>query len=249
MNDASVDGVLFDIDDTLVDTKAAFALALDAVRVAYLPHLTSADVRTLLDFWRADAGGHYRSYTRGEVSHRAQRVARAHALHAEFRGPELDGDGFTAWDAVFEGGFESSWTAHPDARPALDLLGAAGLSVGALSNAGVVYQTGKMRATGMVDVPVLVGVDTLGIGKPDERVFLEACRRLGTDPARTAYVGDELDIDAIAAARAGLIGVWLDRPGPRRVPVEQTELDAALEAGVRVISSLGALAGVLGLQP
>ncbi len=123
-----------------------------------------------------------------------------------------------------------------------------GVAVGALSNAGVEYQTGKMRATGMAEVPVLVGVDTLGVGKPDARVFLEACRRLGTDPARTVYVGDELDIDALAAARVGLIGVWLDRSGPRRVPVPQPELDEAVATGVRMISSLDELPSVIGLS-
>ena len=248
MSGGPLEGVLFDIDDTLVDTKGSFAFALEAVRAVYLPHLGEGDGSSLLDVWRADAGGHYRSYTRGEVSHRAQRVARANALHAEFGGRVLDDEGFSAWDAVFEAGFEGSWTAHADARRALDAVQAAGLAVGALSNAGAAYQTGKMRATGMADVPVLVGVDTLGVGKPDERVFLEACRRLGTDPSSTAYVGDELDIDALAASRAGLVGVWLDRPGPRRVPVTQPELDAALGAGVRVITSLDALGRALGLD-
>ncbi len=248
MTRGAVEGVLFDIDDTLVDTKGAFALALDAVRVVYLPHLGDADTAALLDAWRSDTGGHYRSYTRGELSYRAQRVARANALHADFGGPALDEDGFDAWDAVFEAGFEAAWAPHEDARPVLDAVRAAGVAVGALSNARVAYQEGKMRATGMAEVPVLVGVDTLGVGKPDPRVFLEACRRLGTEPARTVYVGDELDIDALAAVRVGMIGVWIDRAGSRRVPVEQAELDEAVDAGVHVISSLDELPSVLGLS-
>ena len=84
-------------------------------------------------------------------------------------------------------------------------------------------------------------MDTLGFGKPDPRVFLEACRRLGTDPARTAYVGDEPDVDAAAARDAGLVGVWLDRPGARRRPVDEATLD-----GVTVIRSLTELPAALG---
>ena len=98
------------------------------------------------------------------------------------------------------------------------------------------YQTLKLEAVGLAaDVPMLVGVDTLGVGKPDPRVFVEACRRLGTAPGRTVYVGDELDIDAQAASAAGLLGVWLDRPGPRRIEVSAEEIAAA---GVATISSL-----------
>jgi len=91
---------------------------------------------------------------------------------------------------------------------------------------------------------MLVGVDTLGVGKPDPAVFLEAARRLGTDPARTVYVGDELDIDAAAAAAAGLVGIWLDRPGGRRVHVHDREVAAA---GVPVITTLAELPALLGL--
>ena len=86
--------------------------------------------------------------------------------------------------------------------------------VGALTNAATEYQVRKLTRAGLAaDVPLLVGVDTLGFGKPDPRVFAEACRRLGTEPGRTAYVGDELDVDARAATAAGLRGVWLARPG------------------------------------
>jgi len=242
-----VDGILFDVDDTLVDTKRAFAQALAGVRAAFLQHLTTDDDAALLEAWRADVGGHYRAYTRGEVTARVQRMTRANALHREFGGPALDDGRFDEWDAVFVAGFEAAWTPHTDARQVIDSLRAAGIAVGALSNAPVAHQTRKMQATGLADVPLLVGVDTLGVGKPDPRVFLEACRLLGTDPGATVYVGDELDVDAVAAVRAGLAGVWLDRPGPRRVPVSAEDVEAAVASGVRVIGSLDELAQALEL--
>ncbi|WP_448061445.1 HAD family hydrolase [Cellulomonas hominis] len=218
---ARLDGVLFDVDDTLVDTQGAFAHALVAVARRYLPEVGPERDLDLVRTWRADVGGHYRSYTRGEVSSRTQRMARANALHADFGGPVLDDAGYDEWNALFEHTFQTAWAAHEDAGAAVDALQAAGLVVGALSNAPAAYQVGKLTQAGLIDrVPMLVGVDTLGFGKPDPRVFLEACRLLGTDPARTAYVGDELDIDASAAVAAGLVGVWLDRPallpGPTR---------------------------------
>jgi putative hydrolase of the HAD superfamily len=77
---------------------------------------------------------------------------------------------------------------------------------------------------------MLVGVDTFGYGKPAPEVFLAGCERLGTDPGRTVYVGDELDVDAAGAASAGLIGVWLDRPGTRRGGVHVEDPAALLGA-------------------
>ncbi|MCR6494002.1 HAD family hydrolase [Cellulomonas sp. P24] len=204
---APVDGVLFDIDDTLVDTRSAFRGALAAVAEVYLPDLPESGADRLLTVWRADVNGHYRAYTRGDLGYQEQRQARANELHREFGGPVLDDAAYAGWSVVFERGFEDAWAAHEDALAAVMALLAAGLRVGALSNASVAYQRLKLERVGLHDhVPMLVGVDTLGFGKPDERVFLEACRRLGTDPGRTAYVGDELDIDARAALAAGLRG-------------------------------------------
>lgn len=245
---ASVDGVLFDVDDTLVDTQSAFGAALSAVAEHYLPHLDASHHRDVLAAWRADVGGHYRRYTRGEVGYLEQRMARANALHEEFGGVALDDEAYRAWNQLFERGFAQAWAAHPDAAAVIDQLLEAGLAVGALTNAAVAYQTAKMHRAGFGErVPVLVGVDTLGVGKPDPRVFAEACRLLGTAPERTAYVGDELDIDARAAVSAGLIGVWVDRPGERRITIPDEHIAAARAAGVLVIRSLTELPGLLGL--
>jgi putative hydrolase of the HAD superfamily len=245
---SGVDGVLFDIDDTLVDTAGAFAHALDAVRERYYPLAGTARRDEVVAMWRADAGGHYRRYTQGGTGYRDQRMARANELHAAFGGPELDEAGFDDWDTVFEAGFSGAWSAHPEASQVVERLIAAGVAVGALSNASVEYQSSKLSKVGLGDrVPMLVGVDTLGVGKPDPRVFVEACRRLGTAPARTVYVGDELDVDARAALAAGLQAVWVDRTGPRRVPVPPEDITAARTAGAHVVTSLAEIPEILGL--
>jgi putative hydrolase of the HAD superfamily len=237
--------VLFDIDDTLVDTRSAFAHALAAVARRYLPDVGPERDLEVLAHWRADVEGHYGAYTRGDESYREQRMSRANALHSTFGGPELDDAGYDAWNALFEERFVGAWAPHDDASSAVDRLLAAGIVIGALSNAAVAYQTRKLARVGLVDrVPMLVGVDTLGVGKPDPRVFVEACRLLGTEPARTAYVGDELDVDAWAARDAGLVGVWIDRPGGRRNAVPDAHENAP---GVAVVRSLAELADVLGV--
>ena len=248
MSAPKIDGVLFDVDDTLVDTQSAFAAAISGVAEEYLPHLDARAHEDVLTAWRADLGGHYRSYTRGEVGYLEQRMARANALHSEFGGIPLDAETYRAWNDVFERSFADAWSAHPDAADVVERLLELGLAVGALTNAAVAYQTSKMARAGLDHVPVLVGVDTFGVGKPDPRVFVEACRLLGTEPSRTAYVGDELDIDARGAVAAGLVGVWVDRPGGRRIHIPTADIAAAREAGVLAVASLTEVPGVLGLD-
>ncbi|WP_236685777.1 HAD family hydrolase [Demequina oxidasica] len=209
MSQAAINAVLFDVDDTLVDTKGAFRHALTTVAAEYLA--ADAELADVAVFWRADRHGHYRAHTRGEMDHREQRMRRANDLHAEFGGVLMGDDAYDAWDVVFEQGFQDGWRAFDDAHACLDALEEAGIPYGALSNARFDYQNLKLAAVGLERVPMLVGVDTLGFGKPDPRVFALAAERLGSAPAQTAYIGDELDIDAIAATRAGLSGYWLDR--------------------------------------
>ncbi len=51
-----LDGVLLDVDDTLVDTRAAFEEALAQVARVYLPDLPADRIADVLEAWRADRG-------------------------------------------------------------------------------------------------------------------------------------------------------------------------------------------------
>jgi putative hydrolase of the HAD superfamily len=243
-----IEGVLFDVDDTLVDTRHAFAQAIGAVARVWLPGVPEERHPEVLAAWRTDVNGHFRSYTRGELDFETQRRRRADDLQATFGGEPFVDASYAAWLEVFWGTFTDSFIAHPDARPTIDALRRAGVRIGALTNAAASLQTQKLARTGFPDVPVLVGVDTLGYGKPDPRAFAEACRRLGTEPARSAYVGDELDVDAMGAAGAGLVGVWLDRPTSRHGDAWIEAQATASEAGIPVIHSLDGLASALGID-
>jgi putative hydrolase of the HAD superfamily len=148
------------------------------------------------------------------MTHREQRMRRANELHEAFGGALMDGDEYTQWDEIFEAAFREGWKAHDDAHALLDTLDRCGIEYGAVSNADHAYQERKLKDSGLGRVRMLVGVDRFGVGKPDPRLFLEGARMLGLSPASVVYVGDEKDIDAGAAAAAGLaLGIWLDRPG------------------------------------
>lgn len=240
-----VRGVLFDVDDTLVDTRAAFAAALGAVAARFLPDVPIERHPDVLAVWRRDDGGHFRAYVRGETDFHGQRRARANALHAVFGGPVLDGAAYAEWSDVFEATIHASWRPFDDVPGAVGRVAARGLRFGAVTNNDVAYQQRKLTGAGLGRVRLLVGLDTLGVGKPDARVFEEACRRLGTEPAETVFVGDELDVDAVGAARAGLVGVWLDRPASRRGGGFVEDEGLARAAGVRVVQSLDEIVGIL----
>lgn len=209
-----VDAVLLDIDDTLLDTRAAFFAAIRAVAQTWLGHLGDDRYDDVALRWIADVGGHFRTFTRGEITIGEQRRRRAADLQDAFGGQPLDDAQFAEWDAAYRTAFRGAWHLHDDALPLLDALRDADVPVGALSNSSRELSVEKLARLGLTErLPLLVSPDDLGFGKPDPRVFALACQRLGSRPIRTAYVGDELDVDALGAADAGLVGVWLDRSG------------------------------------
>jgi putative hydrolase of the HAD superfamily len=239
-----VDAVLLDLDDTLIDTRAAFHAAVGAVAATWLDQVPAERHSDVARRWIADVGGHFRAYTRGEISIAQQRRRRADDLQLTFGGAALDDEQFAAWFAAYDAAFRAAWRLHDDAVPLLAALESAGVGIGALSNASRELSLAKLERLGLADrLPLLVTPDDLGFGKPARSVFELACRRLGSAPARTAYVGDELDVDAQGAAAAGLVGIWLDRSGtgPEGADVPPDVLVAPGLMAVPQLVDLGAL--------
>ncbi|WP_366145950.1 MULTISPECIES: HAD family hydrolase [unclassified Nostoc] len=50
-----------------------------------------------------------------------------------------------------------------------------------------------------------------GAAKPSAEIFVYACEELRESASDCIYIGDNLKLDAMAATKAGMLGVWLDR--------------------------------------
>lgn len=101
----------------------------------------------------------------------------------------------------------------PDALPALDALGRAGVALAVVSNwdhglADVLERLGVADRFGAV-----VASATAGAAKPDAAIFHAALARLGVPPARALHCGDLPAKDCLGARRAGLTAVLIDRAG------------------------------------
>jgi putative hydrolase of the HAD superfamily len=105
------------------------------------------------------------------------------------------------------------------------------------------FQQPKLDALGITRFfEHIVTSGDFGAVKPDASIFVHACSVFGVEPIEAAYVGDRLHTDAIGAAHAGLLGIWLNRAGA----ISRDDLSAAADAGIQTISSLVELPGVLG---
>ena len=234
-----VHGVLFDIDETLVDLYTAMGRTLRAVGAERLSHFSEDDWNRYHGLFTSDPQGYYDRYLAGELSFTEQRILRVRHAERTTGVDELDEAAATAWNEEYDAVLPLHFEPFADVVPLLDLLEERGIPYGAVSNNVHDYQRAKLDAAGLARVGILVGIDALGVAKPEPGIFLEGVRQLGTEPARTLYIGDNFTVDAQGAAAAGLRGIWLDRTGT-------AERRGGLIEGLRAITSLAEVPTLLG---
>jgi HAD superfamily hydrolase (TIGR01549 family) len=109
------------------------------------------------------------------------------------------------------GGFREE-DLYPDARRAIEALGAQGYDVAITANQPA-RREAELRALG-IDLRVMAMSEAIGVSKPDPAFFARTLELLGSpDPADVAYVGDRVDNDVRPSRAAGMRSVWLRR-GP-----------------------------------
>lgn len=227
----AVRGVLFDIDDTLVDLQAAMKGAMIAASTPLLPHFGPQDWTDFAQLYMDDPQRYYDRFVAGEFTFAQQRGLRARLVFEHFGYQGFDQEAEQQWIADFEAAQPLAIKAYVDVVPVLDALDRAGIPYGAVSNNVFAYQREKLDHADLQRIEVLVGIDALKVAKPDPRVFHEGCRLIGTLPEETLYVGDNYTIDGIGSLKAGLQPVWLNR----HATVDSAEKD---DAGVHQISAL-----------
>ncbi|WP_232331672.1 HAD family hydrolase [Agromyces laixinhei] len=234
--------VMFDLDDTLMAHRAAVAagITLHMRELAYDGDGTAASV-----LWQELEEQHYHSYLAGRLTFEGQRRARARDF-AVAHGDELDELAAGAWfDRYFER-YRESWSLHDDALPALDALALAlpGVRLGIITNGELDFQSAKLERLGIRDrFEHVIASGDVGATKPDAEIFRVAIERFAaaTPVGRAVYIGDRFETDAMGAARAGLIGVWLNRHGAAHATDLPDETAAARVAASPVVLEIAGL--------
>jgi putative hydrolase of the HAD superfamily len=234
-----ITALLLDVDDTLIDTRAAMVAAGEAATAELWPQggpemLHAAGVR-----FHGDPGGFFGRFTRGELSFAQMRKARVADLLESFSLAATD-EVCRQFEEVYVQAFSANVRLFDDVLPFLAAVGGAGIPMGLLTNSSADYTRQKLETTGLAGVfSIVVTRDTLGFGKPDSRAFQHACHLLGAAPSETVHVGDHLEIDAIAARDAGLGAVWLQRDsGDPGDPLGNPGPACARAQDIAVVSSL-----------
>ena len=216
--------ILLDVDDTIVDTQQAMVEAGTHAAAAIWPHRPH-DHRAMAQRYYDDPQRWFPRYASGDVDFDAMRAGRLAEVASAF-GLDVPRDAHRSFEDAYAPAFRSAQRLFPDVPDLLSAAERAGLPVALLTNSAFAPTRVKLEALDLVErFDVVVTTDTLGFGKPDPRVYLEACRLLDSPPHRVVCIGDSLECDVLGARAAGLRAIWLDRTG-----MGTTEAVAAVRA-------------------
>ncbi|WP_018222313.1 HAD family hydrolase [Salinispora pacifica] len=228
-----IEAVLWDVDDTLFDFTGSDRRALSRhFQAEGLPGSAASVER-----WQQVTEVAYGRLAAGELTYEECQRQRVNG----FLGRTLNDVEADAWLRRYTALFERAWTAFPDVTAALAALP---YRHGILSNSSTAHQERRLTALGLRHhFEVLLCADRLARAKPDPSAFLAGCEALGLPPDAVAYVGDQLDTDAVAARDAGLVGIWLDRA--RSTAAATSRSTVPVPVGVHRIPSLADLPRLL----
>jgi putative hydrolase of the HAD superfamily len=192
----TIKGVLFDLDNTLLDRNRVFAdWARWFARERRL-YADDAEVEECATFLiEVDAGG----YTPRNVVF--ERLKERH--------PSLTDEVNILVEA-----FREQLAARIrglDDGPAqlLDALGRAGIPWGIVTN-GAPSQLMKIRNLGIETRATCILVSEIaGVRKPDPAIFRAAADQLGVAPRDILFIGDNPEADIVGAAKAGMQTAWI----------------------------------------
>lgn len=198
--------ICFDLDDTLWDLAPVIPRAerrLHGWFAEHYPRITEVYTVERLHALRQEIGARYPEL-RHDLTELRLRMLRRVFIEAGYDEAPAD-DAF----AVFQRA-RNDVELFADVLPALEAL-AGNYRLYAFSNGNA-----SLDAIGIARwFDGAFTARELGVAKPDTEFFVSALEQAGEDPAAALHVGDHPENDIVAAQRAGMTTLWLNRTGAK----------------------------------
>ena len=198
----TVRAITLDLDDTIWPIAPAIDRAEAALDAWLLAHAPRAAAR-----WPLHARRALRDEVDAEHPQYSHDFTRQRLITLE-RMLRDSGEDTALVGAAFEAYFAARCEVehYDDSVEALQRL-ATRVPLAALSNGNAcLKRIGLMHLFGFQ-----LGAREHGAAKPASSIFHAACRQLGMPPAQVLHVGDDVELDVVGAARAGLRTCWINR--------------------------------------
>lgn len=221
--DLDVDGLVFDLDDTLFDFRGAFARVVGDFYEQHLrttASVTRADAVAMMIRWDEDL----HAVTQYVPDLRARRFAR---WLSEWPETGLDMAALTDW---YDDAMERQVQPDPEVNGFLAHLNERQVPWGIVTNGPSRMQRHKCQELGLDRIaPFVIVSEEVGYAKPDPRIFQDALSATGlARPEPIMFVGDNPVSDIDGARRFGMRTAWVRRG--RQFPADLPPPDRIIDS-------------------
>jgi putative hydrolase of the HAD superfamily len=211
-----IKAVLFDLDDTLIDHDSAIRDATGALFDRVLPD-REEERTAFTERWVLLNREWYKKFFAQQVTFQESgrgKLREAFSMYGcRFEDTEVDILLAEYWECYI-----SRCQLFDDVTECFAKL--QDYKIGVVTNGQETQQIEKLQRCGILPfLDIVVISEKARVAKPESEIFLQACSQLEVQTQESLFVGDNLELDAIAAKKAGMVGIWLDR---YRVKLEDT---------------------------
>jgi len=202
--------VFFDIDRTLLDHNKAEKCGIEDIYKKNKTLFSHMPFPSFHSLWSEESEKYMQQYLAGQISFEKQRIKRLQAVFKQFQvelSPSEALNVFSHYLSIYE----DSWQCFNDVLPCLNELQAS-YQLGIISNGNHDQQIKKLNKLTIFDYfKHVITSGSLGVSKPDERIFLAACNASNLEPKNIVYVGDNYETDIVPARALGIETILIDR--------------------------------------
>ena len=209
INCNEIKGIIFDLDDTLVDSNKAQKNAICEFKRMFQVFDKEND-EIFIKIWEYVTEEAYNKYLNNELTFREMRIERMQKIFLNYSVEITMEEAEEKFERYLEA-YERNWVLFDDAEEILDYLKNK-YKLAIISNGDTDQQKRKIQFTGLDKYfQDIVISSEVGYSKPQKEIFEIACKRINLEPEKCIMVGDKYKVDIEGSINTGMKGIWVNR--------------------------------------
>lgn len=204
-----IKAVIFDVDDTLVNSNKAEYNAICKFKDAY-KEFNQGEYSEFAKLWKKITKDVYDKYLQHQISFEQLRIERMKNLFKHYKVNISDKEAMSIY-SVYQNEYEKNWELFDDAKEILENFKNK-YKLAIITNGDSNQQRKKIAYTGLNQYFSDIFISSeVGFSKPEKEIFQTACKKINLNPENCIMIGDRYKVDIEGSLNVGMHGIWVNR--------------------------------------
>ena len=208
-NIGEIKAVIFDVDDTLVNSNKAEFNAICKFKDSY-NEFNQSEYDEFAKLWKKITRDVYEKYLQHQISFEQLRIERMKTLFNDYHVNISDKEAIEIYN-IYQNEYEKNWKLFDDAKEILENFKNK-YKLAIITNGDSNQQRKKIKYTGLNDYFSDIFISSeVGYSKPEKEIFEIACKKINLNPENCIMIGDKYNVDVEGSLNVGMHGIWVNR--------------------------------------